>query len=110
MSLVESPDTWIGLAGVALVQVGTLTALLIQQRRSNRDLGDVKDQVQNSHTTNLRDDIDGMKRSVEALVDIPRDIRGIREDIGGMRGELREEREARLNLQHQVDAALRRRT
>ncbi|GFG76707.1 hypothetical protein MBOT_40720 [Mycobacterium botniense] len=35
-------------------------------------------------------------------------MRGIRQDIGGVRGELRDEREARLDLERRIETAKRR--
>ncbi|WP_280395571.1 DUF2746 domain-containing protein [Nocardia brasiliensis] len=52
------------------------------QRQQRRDLAEVRNQVTNTHDTNLRDDLDEMHR----------DIRGLRQDVGELRGEVREVR------------------
>ncbi|SRX93547.1 hypothetical protein MSP7336_01785 [Mycobacterium shimoidei] len=63
--------------------------------------GEIRQQVHNTHPMqpNLRDDIDYLKRVVTNVADVQvdhgRDIRGLRQDLGGLRGELRDERETR---------------
>lgn len=53
------------------------------QKQQSATLSEVREQVANSHASNLRDDLD----------DIHKDIRGLRKDVGGIRGENREFRE-----------------
>ncbi len=92
--------TWIVIALVVLV-LGIY----------RKDLRAVLHQVKNSHETNLRDDVDGvgdrLNDVLDRLEEFGRDLRGMRSDIGGLRGELREERKDRLAFEHQVTEKLR---
>lgn len=55
-------------SGFALV--GTLAALIVpRQRRQGRQLELVREQVQNSHGTNLRDDIDALAHRMDMLLE-----------------------------------------
>ncbi|MFY1620031.1 DUF2746 domain-containing protein [Micromonospora sp. WMMD736] len=66
-----------GLATIAVSQV--------MQRRQGRHLNQIRDQVANSHETNLRDDVDRVLEGVETLVQgqrqHSREIAGLREDL-----------------------------
>lgn len=62
----------------------------------------VRDQVQNGHADRkLRDDVDRVLAGLGDIMDKQdhqgRDIRGLRDDMGQMRGELRDERETRAS-------------
>lgn len=103
------PKTWLGLVGlfvaICIPALIAATPGLISLWR-NRSLPEiaaetkdaavaVKDQVANNHLDrNLRDDIDRVIHITEAT---QRDIRGLRDDMGQMRGDLREERETRAS-------------
>jgi len=112
------PTNWIGVVGLLLLLIlppllAAGTTLLVG-RRTQRKVGDVQstvdstqstvdtvnNQVTNRHETNLRDDLSAV---MEMLADHGRDIRGIRQDIGDLRGELRGERQARNDLEGAVD-------
>ncbi|AER48742.1 hypothetical protein SEA_EXPLOSIONERVOSA_32 [Mycobacterium phage ExplosioNervosa] len=73
----------------------------LTQRAHGKKLGDIKEQVANSHSTNLRDDIDRVLASVatlaEGLGDVKTDVRDARTDIADVRRDLRLEREERIN-------------
>ena len=57
--------------------LGTVLTLLLQRT------GDVRHQVRNSHTENLRDDLDGKHDAlIRAFEGLSADIRGVRRDIG----------------------------
>jgi hypothetical protein len=78
--------------------VGTVLTILLG--RQHKALGEVRkhsreanEQVSNSHTTNLRDDIDRLHDDVRAVLDISRQHA---KEIGGLREDLRVEREERL--------------
>jgi len=60
------------LAGVLGV-IGTILALVLQRS------GVIRHQVQNSHGTNLRDDLDRITRTIDVVAS---DVRGIRRDHG----------------------------
>lgn len=141
-------DDWYDVAGLAIITIGgwltTLLTIWVGQKRhastveelgkdvagAKEDLGVVRSQVENSHQTNLRVDIDGVREialatqaSVELVaramgelkdhvVSHGRDIGGLREEIGGVRGELRQVREDsqrdRVELERRVtDVVLR---
>jgi archaellum component FlaC len=68
-----------------IVAVGGILAAIL-----GRQLGRIRKQVENSHSTNLRDDMDSQHREVmgqlgrvaDRLEGTASDIRGIRKDIG----------------------------
>ena len=108
---IELPTSWLGLLGLLILVIGWV--LVSRQQRIRADLSAVKDQVRNGHTTPMRSDLDGIAETLRAqgelLADIQgrqdgtaKDIRGLREDVGGLRGELRDEREARAELGESV--------
>lgn len=92
--------TWLLIAAVAIV----LGVAWLSQHGARRDLRAIKDQVKNGHTTPMRSDMDGMS---DRLDDVLRDLRGVRQDIGGLRGELRSERAERLDFRQHVTDRLR---
>lgn len=74
--------------GVASVIVATIAAAasigtVVIQGRQGRRLNEVHDQVKNTHTTNLREDLDQLHV-----------------EVSGLREDLRLEREERLQLAH----------
>ena len=92
------PSDWFSLGGLALVTVGGwVTAWLMRrdQRALHGKVDTVTEQVKNSHKTNLREDVDLVGAGVELgnglLVSLVRDVGGMREDFGNLRGEVREE-------------------
>jgi hypothetical protein len=75
---------------VALIGlVGTVVSIVLTSRVNNK-VNSIGHQVKNDHSSNLRDDIDGVHQAVERVADIQRthglDIRGLRSDIGELRG------------------------
>lgn len=103
---ISEPTTVIGLAGLLIVTVGGWVKSWIEGKRHGDDIRKIRDQVQNGHAeTNLRDDLDSLK---SMLTEQTKDIRGLRQDIGGLRGELREERQARSELERAVERINRR--
>ncbi|AOT24953.1 hypothetical protein PBI_KALPINE_33 [Mycobacterium phage Kalpine] len=87
---------FIALCGLA----GTVLPVWLNQRKHGRQLGEIKDQVANDHSTNLRDDIDELVAAVRmvttGLSDLKTDVRDVKQDIGGLREELRTERIERI--------------
>ena len=67
------------------------------QKKSRGDIEQVREHVVNSHSTNLRDDLDA----------IHRDIRGIRTDVGDLRDETREIRTYMTDFETVVRAFMR---
>ncbi|ACE79958.1 hypothetical protein Pukovnik_32 [Mycobacterium phage Pukovnik] len=90
-----NPDDWMDVIALAILAAFSFAGviapvLLSNHRKQSKTLGTIREQVQNSHGTNLRDDIDEIHRMVrEGLHDI-------RRDIGGLREELRTERIERI--------------
>jgi hypothetical protein len=99
MNPVELPTNPIGLAGLVVITAGGWVKAWIDSRRHDRGVAETRDQIRNSHATNLRDDEDKIGRIVaevrDELRDQRRDIGGLRQDLSALRGELRDEREAR---------------
>ncbi|QFG11544.1 hypothetical protein PBI_BOGOSYJAY_31 [Mycobacterium phage BogosyJay] len=73
----------------------------LTQRQHGKKLGDIKEQVANSHNTNLRDDIDRVLDAVSNLTgqvgDLKQNVNHVTNDIGGLREDLRQERQERIN-------------
>lgn len=73
------------LAGVSVALIPYMV-----QRRRNRDmasiLATIHEQVANTHTTNLREDLDAM---TERLDRISHDIGAVKVDVGGVRVQVR---------------------
>ncbi|MEV4642780.1 DUF2746 domain-containing protein [Actinoplanes sp. NPDC049548] len=99
----------------ATVQAATVTALgtiivalvgiaLELLRRNHKRLGTVRDQVQNNHDTNLRDDVDQV---LTGLDDVKNMLHQHGRDIGGIREELRHERAERLDVERRLTDHLR---
>ncbi|AHJ86397.1 hypothetical protein 40AC_33 [Mycobacterium phage 40AC] len=91
-----NPDSWMDVLALGMISLFTLLGVIapVMLTRSNKEqskeLGVIKEHVANSHTTNLRDDIDELSRMVrEGFAET-------RRDIGGLREELRTERIERI--------------
>lgn len=110
--MMETPTTWIEVAGLTVIALGGWGKSWIDSRRHGRVVQGVSDELKNGHGTNLRDDLDEIRDAVHGIrddqVETRQDLRGIRTDIIGIRGELRSERIARSDLQQLVDQRLRR--
>lgn len=102
------PDDLIGLAGLALIAVVTMITAWITARR----VGVVHAQVKNGHTRNLRDDLDDVRDTLQAITadlsEVRRDLRGVLQDISIVHEELYEERWTRCELEHRLGRAVRR--
>ena len=77
-------NAWIGLVVITVAAVPSWLAA-----RNHSTLKDVKAQVVNQHSTNLRDDID---RAIAAVGDLGLDVRNLRRDL------LAEEEHRRLQV------------
>jgi len=114
MGISLSAGNWLTLAAVACYGAFQVIHGLVTTRRAGQVRGEllgqveaVRLQVENAHPTNLRDDIDEIRVEIRTrLHDVHGDIRGLRQDIGSLRGEQREEREARAQLEHHVEKCL----
>lgn len=88
-----SPEVWAALVtGVFLVLVTIITATLPRLLRQGRDIAEVKDQVKNSHGTNLRDDLDALRYEMRG------GFARVFEHMGEVRTDLLAERAERLRL------------
>jgi hypothetical protein len=98
---------------VALVSTGgtilvTLIGVCVEfMRRQHKALTEVRDntqeardQVANSHSTNLRDDMDRLHDDVREVLDV---LRQHGSEIGGLRADLRQERVERLAVSERLD-------
>lgn len=85
-----NPDTPLEVALLAFLGGCSLLAAAapawVAYAKHGKALGDIKDQVQNDHSTNLRDDIDMLAGL----------IRGVAKDISVVREELLTERQERI--------------
>jgi L-asparaginase/Glu-tRNA(Gln) amidotransferase subunit D len=98
---------------VALVSTGgtilvTLIGVVVEMLRRNRkaltevqeNVQVARDQVANSHSTNLRDDMDSLHDDVREVLDV---LRQHGKEIGGLREDLRQERVERLAVADRLD-------
>lgn len=59
---------------IGIVTVGGIVTLWIKQRGDSKKLSEVKEQVSNNHTTNLRDDVTKGLKLMEFTVEHVRDL------------------------------------
>ena len=98
------PSVQVALIGAAVTIVVTLLELF--RRKLNTVEEHAKEsraQVQNSHKTNLRDDIDNLHDDVRQILTALERHGG---EISGLRKDMRVEREERMALSSRVDHAL----
>lgn len=80
-----NPDSWMDVAALVilgLIGTGGATLTTIIARRHGKTLGSIENQVTNEHSTNLRDDIDGLGRLVtEGFAETRKDVRELREEM-----------------------------
>ncbi|QGJ88783.1 membrane protein [Mycobacterium phage Yecey3] len=93
-----NPDTPLEAALLAFVALCTMLGLVLPvyltQRSQNKKLNQINDQVSNTHDENLRDEITrGFKELQTVIADHRKEVR---EDINGLREELRTERVERI--------------
>ncbi|AIM50366.1 hypothetical protein PBI_OMNICRON_33 [Mycobacterium phage Omnicron] len=97
------PSDWYGLAGLAVVNAVGLAAVWLKARGTGHTVDTVREHVANSHKTNLRDDIDGLR---DYIVELGRDVGGMRSDIGQLRGEVRDDRDHTHSRFHRIEEKL----
>jgi hypothetical protein len=93
-----------GVFGLLALVVGELL------RRNHKALGEVRehamaarDQVQNTHKTNLRDDMDRMHEDVRQVLEV---VRSHGYELGHLRRDLQQERVERSALSERLDGHL----
>ncbi|MFY1688187.1 DUF2746 domain-containing protein [Plantactinospora sp. WMMB782] len=90
----------------AVATVGAAAIAAIPGLLQRRQLREVKEQVANNHSTNLRDDvdrvIDGLNNATAALAQVLENQRRHDAEIAGVRQDLRIEREERLTLARRI--------
>ena len=99
-------------AAIVTAVLGFLGVVFEKQRRAHKRLErateTVREQVQNSHSTNLRDDMDrvleGQERILAILDGHGKSIGGLRDDLRQVRDELATEREERRDVGRRLDA------
>ena len=73
-------------AGAIVVALVGVLSVWVQNRKHSSAIEVVRSQVQNSHGTNLRDDLDVIRSLIEAQGEkqdsLASDVRGVRKDIG----------------------------
>lgn len=79
----ELPTTIVGLVGLAIVTIGGIIHLRVQQSVTSRKVSEVHEQTVNDHMnkTNLRDDLDETRDATIATHDGVSEIRNIVRDI-----------------------------
>jgi hypothetical protein len=106
-----SPDVQVALIGlIGTLGVAFLGLMAEAMRRQHKALGEVREhtavareQVQNSHPTNLRDDLDLLHADVRSVLEI---IRSHGYELGHLRRDLQAERTDRTALGERVDHLL----
>ncbi|ATE85356.1 hypothetical protein SEA_OLIYNYK_26 [Streptomyces phage Oliynyk] len=84
--------------------IGALVELLRRQNRAIEEVREnaqeARDQVANTHSTNLRDDLDDLHNDVREVLRV---LGQHSEEIAGLRGDLRQERRERLAVADRLD-------
>jgi hypothetical protein len=122
MALDLDPTVQVSIVGVlgpvALALVGIFAEYVRRKLNSVSDTvnsaedhaREAKEQVKNSHTTNLRDDMDllhdDVKEVLRVLADHGLDLKRHGSEIGGLRADMRLERDERLHLSKRVDTVM----
>lgn len=89
----EGTPGWMWLLAVLAVTGIVAVTNFLTNRSQRADLREVKEQVANTHDTNLRHDVDRLINGVGELIDQGRQTS---KDIGGLREEIRTERLERI--------------
>ncbi|AKY03633.1 hypothetical protein SEA_IZZY_26 [Streptomyces phage Izzy] len=89
---------------IAVALIGALVELLRRQNRAIEEVREnaqeARDQVANTHSTNLRDDLDDLHNDVREVLRV---LGQHSEEIAGLRGDLRQERRERLAVADRLD-------
>lgn len=97
-------EVQVALIGAVVSVIGILVEVI--RRKVNEaasHASEAKEQVKNSHTTNLRDDLDKMHEDIKNVLELSRANADAVRDLGK---DMRVEREERMALSHRLDAAL----
>lgn len=120
-----NPDDGIDLVGMLIVAspgiiaaIGTIILGVVtvrgqrrgraRQKQDSENIRVIRGEVKNDHpdNTNLRDDLDEVRELMKDMSDrqisYGYDIRGIRQDVGQLRGEIREDRGDLAKLERRV--------
>ena len=89
----DGTPAWMWLVAVLAVTGIVAVTNFLSSRSQRADLREVKEQVANTHDTNLRHDVDKLINGVSELIGQGRQTS---KDIGGLREELRTERLERI--------------
>ncbi|MER5632174.1 DUF2746 domain-containing protein [Streptomyces nitrosporeus] len=87
-----APSTTAALISAGGAVIVALVGVLVEfARRQHRVMGEVRDQVSNTHQTNLRDDLDrvisGLERVLDGQAEHSRGIAALRTDLSHERAE-----------------------
>ncbi|AWY07591.1 membrane protein [Streptomyces phage Yosif] len=89
---------------VVVALIGALVEFMRRQHNAINDIrehaAEARDQVANTHSTNLRDDLDDLHSDVRQVLDV---LRQHGSEISGIRAEIRQEREERLAVSDRLD-------
>lgn len=100
MNFPADASNWMDVFDHIAVVVGAIVLAAVPSyfaARNHKSLVAVRDQVENKHTSNLRDDVDRVIHAVEALSN---DVRGLRSDLAA---EEERRRSAIKDVYHELD-------
>ncbi|AKY03709.1 hypothetical protein AVT26_gp27 [Streptomyces phage Lannister] len=84
--------------------IGAVVEMLRRQHNAIEEVREnareARDQVANTHSTNLRDDLDDLHEDVREVLRV---LQRHTEEIGGLRDDLRQERRERLAVSDRLD-------
>ncbi|QIS16507.1 DUF2746 domain-containing protein [Nocardia arthritidis] len=90
---------------MAAIAAWTNQRVRTDQKKHGEDLKEVKEQVTNSHNSNLRDDLDEIAKEVRG---VRQDIAELRAEVRDLRGQVRDIRQESTDFEHDVREVLRR--
>ena len=100
-------DGWQALPSQLLLVGGAIGVAAVPSyfaHKNHKGIKAVQNQVQNAHTTNLRDDID---RAISAVTSLSQDLRGLRQDVNNEQGHRRDQiselRDHQRDLRDDID-------
>ena len=103
MNFPADASNWLDVFDHFVVVIGAIALAAVPSffaARNHKGIQEVKNQVKNAHTTNLRDDID---RAINAVEVLGHDIRGIRTDLAAEEDRRRQQiRELRDDVERQL--------
>ncbi|QDP44230.1 hypothetical protein KGG70_gp54 [Streptomyces phage Celia] len=107
-TLALSPATQVALIStggtIVVAVIGVLVEFLRRQSSALNEVrentAEARNQVANSHQTNLRDDMDRLHDDVRAVLEL---VTEHGQDIRGLRSELQQERRERLSVSERLD-------